>query len=203
MHYQNAADREKRWAAICGNKVVERVRDGRLLISTYARRVDQMAAMLSRERARTPLALVIVDYLQLVEAQQKHRARHEAVAEVSATLKRMAMDLEVPVIAVAQLNRAPEARTGKSPTMADLADSDALGRDCDWAILIHRDPPVPHGQTPEPGAADLILDANREGWTGKVRVVLNHVSLKFEEPGDGVVEYGKGVPVSAEWERGQ
>jgi replicative DNA helicase len=148
-----------------------------------------MAAMLSREQAKAPLSLVVVDYLQLVEAQGKHRARNEAIAEVSASLKRMALDLDVPVIAVAQLNRAPEARSGKAPTMADLADSDALGRDCDWAILIHRDPPAPKGATNEPGTADLIVDANRDGYTGKVRVMLNPVSLQFEE--QEVVEYGQ------------
>jgi replicative DNA helicase len=189
LHYLSPAEREKRWARICGNVVVERVRDGRLQLATSARRVDQMAAMLSREQAKAPLSLVVVDYLQLVEAQGKHRARNEAIAEVSASLKRMALDLDVPVIAVAQLNRAPEARSGKAPTMADLADSDALGRDCDWAILIHRDPPAPKGATNEPGTADLIVDANRDGYTGKVRVMLNPVSLQFEE--QEVVEYGQ------------
>lgn len=180
LHTQHPEQRTEAWAALA--RTAPRIQDGRLRISTQARRVDEMAAMLRREQARHPLALVVVDYLQLVEAQQRHRARHEAVAEVSASLKRMAVDLDVPVIAVAQLNRAPEARKDKTPCMADLADSDALGRDCDWAVLIHRDPPPLKGQDPRStrNLADLILDANRDGWTGVVRVRFNRIAVQFE-----------------------
>jgi replicative DNA helicase len=172
-----------------------------MVMATAATKVEQMAAMLSREKARGPLSLVIVDYLQLVEAGQQRRAQHEEFAEIGRSLKRMAVDLDVPVIAVVQVNRAAEGRDSKTPTMADLAGSDGPGRDCNWAVLIHRDPPAPSGMTQETGVADLILAANRDGWTGKVRVMFNPVSLQFEE--HEAVEYTRGTPTNDKWERGQ
>lgn len=169
--------REARWGEVV--KASGKVASPDLMLCSSAYTVPRMRGLCRQVQAEHGLALVIVDYLQLTQATRKHTQRHAEVAEVSSALKHLAMDLNVPVVAVAQLNRAPEARKDKRPSMADLADSDSLGRDCDWAVLIHRDPPKAGEQAKE-GIADLIVAANREGPTGDCRVLFAGFATTFK-----------------------
>jgi replicative DNA helicase len=121
-----------------------------------------------RMAARGGLALLVVDYLQLVDAE--HRERRElAVAGVSRGLKQLASELHVPVLAVAQVNRAVEQRADKRPTLADLRESGSLEQDADLVLVLHRE--VAYNFEADPGQAELILRKQRNGPTGTVPLV--------------------------------
>ncbi|GAA4439577.1 replicative DNA helicase [Phytohabitans houttuyneae] len=114
------------------------------------------------------LKLIVVDYLQLI-AVERGENRQTAVAALSRGLKLLAMELQVPVIAVSQLNRGPEMRTDKRPTKADLRESGAIENDADVIILIHRDDYYDK-ESPRAGEADFIVDKNRAGPTDTITV---------------------------------
>jgi replicative DNA helicase len=111
---------------------------------------------------RKPLAGLVVDYLQLMS--QPHgdkRPRHEFVADMSRQLKIMAMDMQVPVIALSQLNRASEKRDDKMPQISDLRESGAVEQDADVVILLHREI-----MGDNRGDLSMLVAKNRHGATG-------------------------------------
>lgn len=121
------------------------------------------------------LQLLVVDYLQLIETARAEN-RQNAVAAVSRGLKLLAMELNIPVIAVSQLNRGPENRPNKLPTKSDLRESGAIENDADVIILLHRedyyDP-----ESPRAGEADFIVDKQRDGATDTITVAAQlHLS---------------------------
>ena len=121
------------------------------------------------------LKLIVVDYLQLVES-ARAESRQMAVAAVSRGLKLLAMELGVPVVAVAQLNRGPENRTDKRPTKGDLRESGAIENDADVIIFLHREDYYDK-ESPRAGEADFIVDKNRNGSTDTVTVAAQlHLS---------------------------
>ncbi|MFJ8687400.1 replicative DNA helicase [Micromonospora wenchangensis] len=121
------------------------------------------------------LRLIVVDYLQLVEA-ARAESRQIAVAAISRGLKLLAMELQVPVIAVAQLNRGPEQRADKIPTKADLRESGAIENDADVIIFLHRDDYYDK-ESARAGEADFIIAKNRNGPTDTITVAAQlHLS---------------------------
>jgi replicative DNA helicase len=133
-----------------------------------------------RSRARklhrqNGLRLLVVDYLQLIETARAEN-RQNAIAAVSRGLKLLAMELEIPVIAVSQLNRGPENRPNKRPTKSDLRESGAIENDADVIVLIHRDDYY-DPESPRAGEADFIVDKNRAGPTDTITVAAQlHLS---------------------------
>lgn len=126
-------------------------------------------------RRQNGLQLLVVDYLQLIETARAEN-RQNAVAAVSRGLKLLAMELQIPVIAVSQLNRGPEGRPNKRPTKADLRESGAIENDADVIVLIHRDDYY-DPESPRAGEADFIVDKNRAGATDTVTVAAQlHLS---------------------------
>ncbi len=119
---------------------------------------------------REALALVVVDYVQLVTVGGAHRNRVEEVGAISRGLKCLARDLDVPVIAAAQLNRAVELRTNRTPTLADLRESGSLEQDSDQVILLHR--PGLYDNTRPDTLTDLILAKSRHGPLGTVQAIF-------------------------------
>jgi replicative DNA helicase len=119
-----------------------------------------------RQAARGGLALLIVDYLQLIGAERRGTRREAEVAEISRGLKALARELHVPVLAVAQLNRAVELRADKRPMLADLRESGQLEQDADLVFLLHR--PAVYDIDADPGAAELHVAKHRNGPTGVV-----------------------------------
>ena len=107
------------------------------------------------------LKLVIIDYLQLMSSGKKVESRQQEVSEFSRALKLLAKELEVPVIAISQLNRGPEQRTDKRPQMSDLRESGSIEQDADVVILLHRDRDNPERE----GEADVIVAKHRNGPT--------------------------------------
>ncbi|EAP98072.1 putative replicative DNA helicase [Janibacter sp. HTCC2649] len=110
------------------------------------------------------LRMVIIDYLQLMSSGKKVESRQQEVAEFSRALKLLAKELEVPVIAISQLNRGPEQRTDKRPQMSDLRESGSIEQDADMVILLHRDRSDPERD----GEADVIVAKHRNGPTADI-----------------------------------
>ncbi len=124
----------------------------------------EIRAKARRLKQKTDLRLVVVDYMQLMTSGKRVESRQAEVAEFSRSLKLLAKELDVPVIALSQLNRGPEQRVDKKPQLADLRESGNLEQDCDLAILIHR-PDAYERDSPRAGEADFIVAKNRHGIT--------------------------------------
>src|ERR687891_1109359 len=128
-----------------------------------------------------PLSLVVVDYLQLMvggEARNRAENRQQEVAEISRGLKVLARDLDVPVLAVAQLSRAVEARHDKRPLLSDLRDSGAIEQDADMVMFLYRDEYY-NSDSDDKGIAEVIVGKHRNGPTGKVQLAWMEQYTKF------------------------
>ncbi len=126
----------------------------------------ELRAKARRLKTKTQLALVIVDYLQLMSGDGRADNRQQEVANISRSMKQLARELEVPVIAVSQLNRSPEARADREPQLADLRESGAIEQDADMVMFIYEDPSDPQAK----GTVKLKIAKNRNGPTDTVRL---------------------------------
>lgn len=129
----------------------------------------EIRAKARRLKQRHDLRLVVVDYLQLMTSGKKVESRQQEVSEFSRSLKLLAKELEVPVIAISQLNRGPEQRTDKRPMVSDLRESGSLEQDADMVILLHR-PDAFERDDPRGGEADIIVGKHRNGPTATITV---------------------------------
>jgi replicative DNA helicase len=122
-----------------------------------------------RLRQRHDLRLIVVDYMQLMTSGKRVESRQQEVSEFSRQLKLLAKELDVPVVAISQLNRGPEQRTDKRPMLADLRESGSLEQDADIVLLISR-PDAWERDDPRAGEADFILAKHRSGPTSTITV---------------------------------
>jgi len=129
----------------------------------------EIRAKARRLKQRHDLKLIVLDYMQLMTSGKKVESRQQEVSEFSRQLKLLAKELEVPLVAISQLNRGPEQRTDKRPMLADLRESGALEQDADIVLLINR-PDATERDDPRAGEADLILAKHRAGPTTTVTV---------------------------------
>ncbi len=136
-----------------------------------------------RQKAKHGLDLVVLDYLQLMQI-DKAENRNLAIADVSRSLKLLARELDVPVVALSQLSRTVESRGGdKKPMMSDLRDSGALEQDADLIVFIHR--PEVYQETPDnAGVAEIIISKQRNGPTGTVKLRWCKESTRFDNWSD-------------------
>jgi replicative DNA helicase len=126
-----------------------------------------------------PLSLVVVDYLQLMVGQgNRAENRQQEIAEISRGLKVLARDLDVPVLAIAQLSRAVEARHDKRPLLSDLRDSGAIEQDADMVMFLYRDEYY-NPESDDKGIAEVIVGKHRNGPTGKVQLAWMEQYTKF------------------------
>jgi replicative DNA helicase len=140
--------------------------------------MTEIRAKCRRLRQRNELRLVIVDYMQLMTSGKRVESRQQEVSEFSRSLKLLAKELEVPVIAISQLNRGPEARTDKKPMLSDLRESGSLEQDADMVVLIHRED-AHDRDSPRVGEADLIVAKHRNGPTDTVTVAFQGHYSRF------------------------
>jgi replicative DNA helicase len=142
--------------------------------------VMEIRAKCRRLKQKNDLRLVIVDYLQLMTTGTGKRSetRQQEVTEISRSLKLLAKELDVPVIAICQLNRGPEQRTDKIPVMSDLRESGSLEQDADVVILLHREDAY-EKESPRAGEADLIVAKHRNGPTATITVAFQGHYSKF------------------------
>jgi replicative DNA helicase len=138
----------------------------------------EIRAKARRLHAQRGLDLVIVDYLQLMRADGRVENRVEQVSQMSRGLKILARELEVPVIALSQLNRGVEARTDKRPMLSDLRESGAIEQDADVVMFIYRDEYYDQESERE-GEADLIIAKHRNGALGDVTLTFRKEFPKF------------------------
>ena len=138
----------------------------------------EIRAKCRRLKQRHNLRLVIIDYLQLMSSGKRVESRQQEVAEFSRALKLLAKELEVPVIAISQLNRGSEQRTDKRPQMSDLRESGSIEQDADMVILLHRES-MYERESPREGEADLIVAKHRNGPTDTITVAFQGHYSRF------------------------
>jgi replicative DNA helicase len=143
--------------------------------------VRARARRLKRERG---LGLIVIDYLQLMQVPGTKENPATEIAEISRSVKAMARELAVPVIALSQLNRGVEQRTDKKPVMSDLRESGSLEQDSDLIMLIYREE-VYEPDTPRKGIADIIIAKQRNGPTGEVHLTFLGKYTRFENLASG------------------
>jgi replicative DNA helicase len=138
----------------------------------------EIRAKCRRLKQRHGLKLVVIDYLQLMQSGKRVESRQQEVSEFSRALKLLAKELEVPVVAISQLNRASEQRTDKKPMMSDLRESGSIEQDADMVVLLHREE-LYERESPRAGEADFIVAKHRNGPTATITVAFQGHYSRF------------------------
>ena len=138
----------------------------------------ELRARARRLKQAHDIGLIVVDYLQLMSVPGSNENRATEIAEISRSLKAIAKELNVPVIALSQLNRALENRPNKRPVMADLRESGSIEQDADLIVFIYRDE-VYNEESPDKGIAEIIISKHRNGPTDTVKLSFQGQWLRF------------------------
>jgi len=146
--------------------------------------IMDLRAKARKLKAEHKLSFLVIDYLQLLHSTKRHENRHQEVSEISRSLKALAKELEVPILALSQLSRAVDSRMDKRPMLSDLRESGAIEQDADLIMFLYRDV-VYNPETEHPSLAELIVGKQRNGPTGKIYLdFLKEISLFEEAEGD-------------------
>ena len=161
------------------------------LLSTAQIYVDDTAAMspmqirskCRRLMAEKGLDLIIIDHMQLMESTVKRESRQQEITQISRELKMIAKDFEIPVVALSQLSRASDKRSGgeKRPTMSDIRESGSIEQDADAIMMIYRDEYYSKENSEHPGEAEIIIEKNRSGETGRVYLKWQGEFTRFSD----------------------
>ena len=138
----------------------------------------ELRAKCRKAKLEKNIGLVIIDYLQLMESKTKSPSRQQEISEISRSLKILAKELQIPVIALSQLSRATESRTDHKPMLSDLRESGAIEQDADIVMFIHREDYY-NPETEKKNIAEIIIAKNRSGETGTVEVAWLGQYTKF------------------------
>ncbi|MDF1614700.1 replicative DNA helicase [Desulfurivibrio dismutans] len=148
---------------------------------TPAISVLEMRAKARRLKTEHDIGLIVVDYLQLMRGRSNVQSREQEISEISRSLKAMAKELQVPVMALSQLNRSLESRPNKRPQLSDLRESGAIEQDADVICFIYRDEVYNKAEdNPKKGLAELIIGKQRNGPTGMVELAFLDQYTTFE-----------------------
>jgi replicative DNA helicase len=154
--------------------------NARLFIDdTPALSPSEMRARARRLKREHDIGLVMVDYLQLMQVPGTKENRTNEISEISRSLKALAKELDVPVIALSQLNRQLEQREDRRPRMSDLRESGGIEQDADLILFVYRDE-VYNEDTPDKGVAEIIIGKHRNGPTGTARTAFLSHFTRFE-----------------------
>src|SRR5262249_20858494 len=158
------------------------LRQAKLFIDdSPAQSMLRIAANARRLRLREGIKLVVIDYLQLIEPENRRDPRQEQVAQISRKLKFLARELDIPVVALAQVNRASEDRQNHRPRLADLRESGALEQDSDTVMILHR--PEMHEPGQHEGIIEVIVAKQRNGPTGEITLTYLKQFMRYENFG--------------------
>ncbi len=130
----------------------------------------EIRARARRLKAQHGLDCIMIDYLQLMDLKQKVESRERAVSEISKTLKSLAKELEIPIVALAQLNRGVEGRSDRRPMLSDLRESGSIEQDADVIMMLYRDDYYDKDDPEKQGHAEVIVGKHRNGPTGTVKL---------------------------------
>ncbi|MCR5701294.1 MAG: replicative DNA helicase [Lachnospiraceae bacterium] len=153
--------------------------------------ISELRSKCRKLKQTKDIGLIVIDYLQLMNGSGKSESRQQEISTISRSLKKLARELDVPVIALSQLNRAVDSREDHKPVMSDLRESGAIEQDADVIMFIYRDDYYHKDDSPKPGIADIIVAKQRNGSTGPVELVwlgkytkfVNKLSKKQEREG--------------------
>lgn len=156
---------------------------------TAALSVLELRAKARRLNAEHGLGMIILDYLQLMRGRTRVESRQQEISEISRSLKALSKELNIPVIAVSQLSRKTEERTGMRPQLSDLRESGAIEQDADLILFLYRDEVYNRSEdNPNRGKAELIIGKQRNGPIGKVELAFLDKFTTFKELYKGDVE---------------
>jgi replicative DNA helicase len=156
---------------------------------TAALSVLELRAKARRLKADQGLGMVIIDYLQLMRGRARAESRQQEISEISRSLKAVAKELNIPVIAVSQLSRRTEERTGMRPQLSDLRESGAIEQDADLILFLYRDEVYNRSEdNPNRGKAEMIIGKQRNGPTGKIELAFLSKFTTFKDLYKGEVE---------------
>jgi len=180
---RNATITSDEWMEL--TNVAARLAEMKLFIDDTAMlSIMDLRAKARKLKAEHRLSLLVVDYLQLLHSTRRHENRHQEVSEISRSLKALAKELEVPILALSQLSRAVDSRMDKRPMLSDLRESGAIEQDADLIMFLYRDV-VYNPEAEHPSLAELIIGKQRNGPTGKVYLdFVKEISLFEEAEGD-------------------
>jgi replicative DNA helicase len=147
--------------------------------------VTDIRAKARRLKRRRGLSLVVVDYLQLMQASTREN-RQQEISEITRNLKNLARELEVPIIAVSQLNRSLEAREDKRPRLSDLRESGSIEQDADVVMFIYRHEYYHPEEQEKRGIAEVIIAKHRAGSTGPIEMTFQPEFTRFANLGRDV-----------------
>lgn len=150
----------------------------------------RISATARRLKMREGLRMVVIDYLQLIEADDKTVSRQEQISTISRRLKNLARELKVPVIALSQLNRGVESREGHRPRMSDLRESGSIEQDADVVALLHRDDA--YDPQDNPNTAEVIIAKQRNGPVGDVKLRFEKAFTRFQNFHHEISPFGEG-----------
>ncbi|MGW0315418.1 replicative DNA helicase [Streptomyces flavidovirens] len=184
-HLRSGQTTDDDWTRMA--RVLPRITEAPLYINESASTLGTIQAKLRRLKARRPdLGLVVIDYLQLITVGgRRPESREREVSEISTSIKRLAKELQVPIIALAQLNRGPEMRADKRPTKADLRESGSLEQDADIVALLYRDDAY-EKESARSGEVDLIIDKHRNGPTATITLANQLHYSRFVDMAAGI-----------------
>jgi replicative DNA helicase len=145
--------------------------------------IMDLRAKARKLKAEQKLDFLVIDYLQLIHANNRHENRHQEVSEISRSLKALAKELGIPILALSQLSRAVDSRMDKRPMLSDLRESGAIEQDADLIMFLYRDI-VYNAETENPSLTELIIGKQRNGPTGTVFLSFAKELTKFEDMED-------------------
>jgi replicative DNA helicase len=161
------------------------LREARLFIDdSPGQGMLRIAANTRRLKLRHGIRMVVVDYLQLIEPDNRRDPRQEQVAQMSRRLKHLARELKIPVVALAQVNRSSEDRQEHKPRLSDLRESGAIEQDADTVMMIHRPEMYEPGQ--HEGTTEIIIAKQRNGPTGEITLTYLKQFMRFEDFAVGI-----------------
>ncbi|MBD3181069.1 replicative DNA helicase, partial [Candidatus Poribacteria bacterium] len=142
--------------------------------------VMELRAKARRLKAEHEIGLIMIDYLQLMQGRGRSENRQQEISEISRSLKILAKELSLPVIACSQLSRSPEGRPDKRPQLSDLRESGAIEQDADLVMFLYREEYYERDMSGKPGEAEVIIGKQRNGPTTKIDLIFRANYMKFE-----------------------